>query len=198
LRRDGRYSRQTSEDWEPPTLKQGASGGTKKNEEEEQIFRSSILIYHVKYMYSKCSPKRITMQPIPPRRNIVEPLLFRDESYKIIGAAIAVHSQLGSGFLESVYQEALEYELRKRQIPFKSQASLPVYYSGQLLEKSFIADFVCYNEIIVEIKALDRLTNREYAQVINYLKASKLRLGYLLNFGSDPPLERERIVRLYN
>jgi GxxExxY protein len=93
------------------------------------------------------------MQPIYRRRTIKEPLLFRDESFNIIGAAIAVHSELGSGFLEAVYHEALEIEFRKRQIPFKSQAQLPIYYSGQLLEKTYIVDFICYDEIIVELKA---------------------------------------------
>jgi GxxExxY protein len=138
------------------------------------------------------------MQPLHRRRNIIEPLLFRDESFNLIGAAIAVHSELGSGFLEAVYQEALEVEFRKRQIPFKSQAPLPIYYSGQLLEKSYIADFICYEEIIIELKALNKLSNKERAQVINYLKASKLQLAWLINFGSDPPLERERLVRLDN
>jgi GxxExxY protein len=103
---------------------------------------------------------------------------------------------LGPGFLEAVYQEALEVEFKKRQIPFISQPVLPIYYCGNLLEKSYTADFICYDEIIIELKALHQLSNKERSQVINYLKASRLRLGLLINFGSDPPLERERLVRL--
>ena len=114
----------------------------------------------------------------------MDDLLYRDEVYAIVGAAIEVHKVLGPGFLEPVYQEALELELAARSIPFISQQEIRIAYKGQLLNKSYIADFYAYNAIIVEIKALDKLTSRELAQLINYLKATSIKVGVLINFGS--------------
>ncbi len=106
-------------------------------------------------------------------------LLFKDKVYKIVGAAMDVYNEQGVGFLEEVYQECLEIELGLRDIPFMAQKDLPLYYKGRLLKKKYRADFVCYDKIVVEIKALERLTTNEEAQVLNYLKATGLEVGVL-------------------
>jgi GxxExxY protein len=124
----------------------------------------------------------------------MEELLFRDEVFEIIGCAIEVHRVLGSGFLEAVYQEALEYELRKKEIPYSINKTLVVTYKGIRLRKEYIADFVCRDKILLELKALDGLAGREEAQVINYLKVSHYRIGLLINFGSIRKLEWNRII----
>lgn len=119
---------------------------------------------------------------------------MKDErTYRIIGAAIEVHKELGCGFLEAVYQEALERELSAQEIPFKSQAIIRIAYKGKPLGKTYQADFVCYNEIIVEIKAISSLSGIEEAQLINYLKATGLNVGLLINFGAKS-LEYKRLV----
>ena len=120
-------------------------------------------------------------------------LLNEDETYKIIGAAIEVHKNLGAGFLEAVYQEALEKEFILQGIPYRREVQFLIYYKNELLNKTYIADFVCYNNIIVELKAVQRLTGEHQAQVMNYLKASKLEIGLLFNFGSKS-LEHKRII----
>ena len=107
-----------------------------------------------------------------------------EKTYKIIGAAMAVHKELGCGFLEAVYQEALEREFRIQEIPFISQFQLQIVYKGVALNKTYIADFVCYDSVIIEIKALSKMSGIEEAQIINYLKASKFDIGLLLNFGA--------------
>lgn len=120
--------------------------------------------------------------------------MIRDEkTYKIIGAAIKVHKELGSGFLEGVYHEALEREFTTQEIPFRSQPVVEIKYKGKPLNKKYQPDFVCYNEIIVEIKALSGLTGNEEAQLINYLKATGIKVGLLINFGSKS-LEHKRFV----
>ncbi|MGE5604917.1 MAG: GxxExxY protein [Bacteroidota bacterium] len=111
-------------------------------------------------------------------------LIFKDEAFRIIGAAMNVANELGCGFLEAVYQEALEIELTENNIPFESQKKINIQYKGNVLTKEYIADFVCFNKIIVEIKAIKRITEIEEAQIINYLKATKLPLGLIINFGS--------------
>jgi len=124
----------------------------------------------------------------------MDDLLFKDEVFEIVGAAIEVHRELRNGFLEPVYQESLEIELALRKIPFVSQERLKLFYKGIELKKEYIPDFVCFGKIIAEIKALERLTNIEIAQLINYLKATKLRVGLLINFGSSGRLEWKRFV----
>ncbi|HMO25299.1 MAG TPA: GxxExxY protein [Tepidisphaeraceae bacterium] len=121
-------------------------------------------------------------------------LLFRDECYAIVGAAMAVHNELGAAFLEAVYHEAMEIELRERGIPFQSQVALPITYKGHVLRKAYIADFICFGKIIVEIKAISRLSKTDSAQAINYLAATGLRLAVLINFGDPARLDWERII----
>ena len=124
----------------------------------------------------------------------VKELLLRDEVYAIVGAAMEVHTELGNGFLEAVYQAALKVELANRQIPFETEKSLPVFYKGQKLSIEYRADLICYGQIIVELKALDKLTSKEEAQLLNYLNATGLRVGVLINFGSSGKLEWKRRV----
>jgi len=122
-------------------------------------------------------------------------LLYKEEAYAIVGAAMEVYNTLGSGFLEAVYQEALEIELAERSIPFESQKELYVYYKGRRLERTYAADVVAFGKIIVDLKALDRLTSREEAQLLNYLKATGIELGLLINFGAAGKLEWKRMIK---
>ena len=114
-------------------------------------------------------------------------------TYKIIGAAIEVHKELGSGFLEAVYQEALEREFTYQEIPYKSQPPVRIEYKGKPLKKKYEPDFICYDDVVVEIKAMDKLSSNEHAQIINYLKATRLKVGLLINFGAKS-LEHKRFV----
>lgn len=121
-------------------------------------------------------------------------LLYKEEVYRVIGAAMEVHKTLGYGFLEPVYQEALEIELGTSKIPFQAQKPLQLLYKGTALEKYYIADFCVFDKIIIEIKAVEHLDSSHVAQVINYLKATGFKLGLLINFGAKS-LEWKRIVR---
>ncbi len=121
-------------------------------------------------------------------------MIYKDEAYKVIGAAIKVHSTLGCGFLEQVYQEAFQIELEKQSIPFKREAALSIEYNGVILNKQYFADFTCYDKIIIELKAVKELDNIHEAQVFNYLKATGYKLGLLINFG-ETSLEYKRIVK---
>ncbi len=120
--------------------------------------------------------------------------LYKEETYKIRGCLMKVYNELGSGFLEKVYQEALEIELKNSGILFRREMPLKVYYKGHLLQQEFFADFVCYDKIIVELKAVSVLTNTHRAQVSNYLKATNFDLGLLVNFGAS----ELQIERLFN
>jgi GxxExxY protein len=120
-------------------------------------------------------------------------ILFKEESYRIIGACIEVHKKLGAGFLESVYAEALELEFKKAVIPYDRESKLPVFYDNQPLKKYFIADFVCFNSIIIELKATKFLIDADHRQTINNVKATQFRLGLLINFGT-PSLTYKRIA----
>jgi len=120
---------------------------------------------------------------------------YKTESYAITGAAFEVYKQLGHGFLETVYQEALEIEFKKRGIPYEREKELVIYYDGQPLQQTYRADFVCYGEIIVELKAVTEITDAHRAQVFNDLKATKSKLGLLYNFGYEDGVEYERIVK---
>ena len=119
--------------------------------------------------------------------------LYEDKTYEIIGSCFEVHKQLGNGFLEAVYQEALEEEFKLRDIPYKREVHLPIEYKGKLLKKYYVADFICFDKIIVETKAISNLTTLDEAQVLNYLKATKTKLGLLVNFGTKS-LQKKRII----
>jgi GxxExxY protein len=122
-------------------------------------------------------------------------LSHRDEqTYGIIGALMAVHGELGHGFLEAVYGAALEREFTERQISFQREVKVPVFYRGQALPVSYRADFVCYSAVLIELKAVKNLSGVDEAQVINYLKASDLTRAILANFGT-PSLQYRRFVR---
>lgn len=118
-------------------------------------------------------------------------LIYKDEVYRIAGAAMTVSNELGSGFLEAVYQEALAMEFGDCDIPFEAQKKITISYKDRILKREYIADFFCYGKIIVEIKAIKKITGIEEAQLLNYLKATKLPLGLIINFGS-PKLEWKR------
>ena len=120
-------------------------------------------------------------------------IIYKDESYKIINACMEVHKELGPGFLESVYQEALGIEFDKQNIPFDKEKELNIKYKNVILNKKYYADFVCYDKIIIELKALGNLNNDHIAQVLNYLKATDFKLGILVNFG-EPKLTYKRLV----
>ena len=121
-------------------------------------------------------------------------LIYEEESYEIRGALYEVYSEVGSGFLEVVYQECLEKEFKNSEIPFSSQQRLKLHYKGETLVQTYKPDFICYDSIIVEIKAVKELGNEHLAQVINYLKITDFELGLLVNFGSHPKLDIRRIV----
>ena len=121
-------------------------------------------------------------------------ILYREESYKIIGACFEVYKQKGSGFTEPVYQECLQIELALQQIPFVSQPVLELECKGRLLTQHFRPDFICFDRIIIEIKALNKLIDVHKAQALNYLNATKFDLALLVNFGHFPKIEYERIA----
>jgi len=121
-------------------------------------------------------------------------LLFRDEVYRIVGACMAVHKDKGNGFVEPVYQDALEIELELSGIPFDAQRNYQIHYRDRPLKHTYTPDLLCFDKIIVELKAAKALTDEHRAQLLNYLKVTGLQLGLLVNFGSHPRLEWERII----
>ena len=124
-------------------------------------------------------------------------ILYKDESYAIVGACMKVHRVLGAGFLEAVYEEVLEKEFIIQNIPYKRQVRLNLYYEGVQLKKQYRADSVCYDTIIVELKAVAQVPSTFYAQLQNYLKCTNMELGMLINFGT-PSLTYKRILNLSN
>jgi len=120
-------------------------------------------------------------------------LIFEKEAFDIVGCCMEVHKTLGTGFLEAVYQEALALELGAANIPFEQEKPISITYKGKALDKKYFADFLCYNEIIVETKTDANLLPEHAAQLLNYLKATNRKLGILVNFGS-PSLQWKRIV----
>ncbi len=123
-----------------------------------------------------------------------EAILFKEESYEIQGAIFEVYREMGCGFLESVYQECLEKELKKRGIPFVAQQELQLTYKGEPLQQTYRPDLICYGQIIVELKAVKDIAPEHKAQVINYLKATGMRLGLLVNFGTYPKASITRLA----
>ena len=118
---------------------------------------------------------------------------YEEQTSKILNACIEVHNELGNGFLEPVYQEALEEEFKLQGIPYEREKLLPVMYKGKQLNKEYYADFVCYENIIVELKAVTNLVKAHKAQLLNYMKATKAEIGLLINFG-ETSLKWERIT----
>jgi len=127
----------------------------------------------------------------------IDKIVYKEESFKIIGACMKVHRSLGAGFLEAVYEEALEKEFQIQNIPFKKQVKLELFYENQKLKKQYRADFVCYDTIILEIKAVLQIPVVFNAQLKNYLKCTKMELGMLINFGT-PSLTYKRILNSKN
>jgi GxxExxY protein len=121
-------------------------------------------------------------------------LLLKDEVYAIVGAAMEVHNQHSAGFAEAVYQESMAIEFQLRGIPFEPQRRLKITYKGVVLQCEYVADFVCFGSIVVEIKAIRELSRADEAQVINYLRATGLRVGVVLNFGDPARLDWHRFV----
>ena len=122
-----------------------------------------------------------------------EEYIFKEECYQIIGCCMEVHNQLGGGFREAVYQEALELEFIEQDLPYVREKKMRIKYKKQILKKKYFADFLCYDEIVVELKAVTELTNIHKGQLFNYLKASDKRLGMLINFGHEK-LEYKRFI----
>ena len=120
-------------------------------------------------------------------------LLYKEECYKILGCAMEVHNELGPGFLEAVYQEALSIELASSRINHEKEKVINISYKGEIMAKKYIADIICNEEIIIELKAVSTLKDEHYSQVLNYLKATDLRIALLINFGAKS-LQFKRII----
>lgn len=123
-----------------------------------------------------------------------EGLLYAEDAFRIRGAIFQVYRSMGAGFLEAVYQECLEIEFKKRSIPFTARQALALRYDGELLKQTYVADLVCYDWIVVELKATRSIAPEHRAQVINYLRATGMKLGLLVNFGATPRVEIERFA----
>ena len=121
-------------------------------------------------------------------------IIYKLESFEIVGACFAVYKEKGCGFLEAVYQECLELELSDREVPFIAKPTLALAYKGRPLKTKYQPDLICYDKIVVELKAVTALTDEHRAQVQNYLRATKMKLGLLVNFGHYPKVECERIA----
>ena len=124
----------------------------------------------------------------------IQRILFKEECYAIQGAVFDVYREMGCGYLEAVYQECLEKELSLRSVPFSSQQELTLRYKGQLLTQRYKPDLICFDKIIVELKAVKEIRKEHEAQVFNYLRATGIRLGLLVNFGGYPKATLQRII----
>ena len=122
-------------------------------------------------------------------------LLYRAETFVLIGACYEVYNHMGFGFVEAVYQECLEIEFRQRRVPVLVQPLIELHYKDARLEQTYRPDFTCYEKIVLEIKSVSEITDQHRSQVHNYLKATRFRLGLLMNFGAHPKLDYERIIR---
>jgi len=122
-----------------------------------------------------------------------EDYIFKRECYDIIGCCMEVHSELGCGFLEAIYQEALKLSFMDTEIPFEREVQLDVFYKGRELNKKYFADFICFDEVIVELKAVNQLSDLHYTQILNYLKATGKSVGLLVNFGAKS-LQYKRVI----
>lgn len=131
---------------------------------------------------------------ISPKENIPGSILYKEESYAIQGAIFTVYKEIGCGFLEAVYQECLIKEFSTRKIPFRSQPELQIMYKGETLSVVYRPDFICFDKIIIELKAIQTLGDEHRAQILNYLRATGFHLGLLVNFGSYPKVTIERVV----
>jgi GxxExxY protein len=123
-----------------------------------------------------------------------EKILYKDESYTIQGAVFEVYREMGCGFLENVYQECLEKEFKIHNVDFYSQKELQIYYKGIPLKQTYKPDFICYNKILIELKVVKAILPEHRAQLINYLKATGIKLGLLINFGHHPTVEIQRLA----
>jgi GxxExxY protein len=121
-------------------------------------------------------------------------LIYETETFNILGACFEVYKELGNGYLEPVYQECLQVEFAKRQIPFISQPVLELSYKEVILQQTYKPDFICYDKIIVELKAISLLLDEHKSQVLNYLKATNLKVGLLINFGHYPLIQHLRLI----
>ena len=121
-------------------------------------------------------------------------IIYKEESYRVVGACMEVYNEKGFGFHEAVYQECLELELGFQSISFDSQKELSLDYKGHPLDKTYIPDLICFGKIVVELKAVSALTDEHRGQMLNYLRATGMKLGILVNFGNSKKLEGERIV----
>lgn len=121
-------------------------------------------------------------------------LVHETETYEILGACFEVYREKGCGFLEAVYQECLEIEFEQRKMPAAGQVELPLSYKGIRLNKTYVADFICFDKVLVEIKAVSVITDEHRAQILNYMHATGLKVGLLVNFGHFPKAQHERFV----
>ena len=125
---------------------------------------------------------------------MADKIIYKEESYAILGACFNVYKEKGCGFLEAVYHECLAIEFNFQKIPFTSQVELTLVYRDTKLKQTYKPDFICYDKVIVEIKAVSNIAGEHRSQLLNYLNATKMKLGLLINFGHHPKLEYERIV----
>ena len=152
----------------------------------------AIELERVEHEIREIHEKKVTVQALG---GVRMEIIFKEDSYRIMGACFEVYKEKGSGFLEAVYQECLQIEFDLQGIPFLKKNPLLLWYKGRQLTCSYEPDFICFDKIIVEIKAVSVLGKDHRAQVHNYLKATGYKLGLLINFGHYPQLEYVRIVR---